>query len=304
MTSMFFLVGAPRCGTTALSRYLRKHPEICFSVPKESHFLAYAPAAMEPEQFRRTFLDLFFPHRGPEHALLGEGSPTTLYSDDAIRRALALDPEARFIVTVRNPIEMLPSLHLRFLYTLDEDEPDFAKAWRLQSARARGESVPRTCRDPRLLQYAEVGRLAERVERLWELAGRERCLVIVHEDLVAEPAKVYDQVLTFLGVRHDGRTVFKRKLESRRFRSLALHRLLQRPPPLVARAVLRARVKREKGAAKPRIKRARARLLAWNSIPSPPAPLSPALREELRQTFAADVARLGEMLGRDLSHWR
>jgi len=114
-------------------------------------------------------------------------------------------------VTVRNPIERLPSLHLRFLYTLDEDEPDFAKAWRLQAGRARGECVPRTCRDPRFLQDAEVGRLAERVERLWEIAGPER----------------------------------------RRFRSLALHRLLQRPPPLVARPVLRARLKREKGADSP-----------------------------------------------------
>jgi hypothetical protein len=45
-------------------------------------------------------------------------------------------------------------------------------------------------------------------------------------------------------------------------------------------------------------------LLAWNSISSPPAALSPALRDELRETFHDDVEQLGRLLARDLSHWR
>jgi hypothetical protein len=31
----FFIVGAPKCGTTALSEYLRSHPDVFFSSPKE-----------------------------------------------------------------------------------------------------------------------------------------------------------------------------------------------------------------------------------------------------------------------------
>ena len=34
----FFIVGAPRCGTTALLTYLRSHPEIFMSIPKEPHY--------------------------------------------------------------------------------------------------------------------------------------------------------------------------------------------------------------------------------------------------------------------------
>jgi len=314
MTEMFFLVGAPRCGTTAMSRYLRKHPRICFSVPKEPHYLAYAPE-IPLEEMRRTYLETFFPHRAPQHRLLGEGSVSTLYSDLAIQRALALDPDARFLAMVRNPMELLPSYHQRLLYVLDEDVRDFATAWGLQAERAQGRHLPKSCRDPRFLQYAEIGRLGERVERLFELAGRERCHVVVHDDFRSETAKVYEQVLTFLGLEHDGRTSFPRRLESRTFRSLALHRLLMRPPMALAKAVIGAKVAREKartGAAgegntkkkKPWLKRARSRLLAWNSISSPPAPLPAALREELRETFHADTARLGRLLNRDLSHWR
>lgn len=315
MTEMFFLVGAPRCGTTALSRYLRKHPRICFSVPKETHYLAYAPE-MPLEELRRTFLESFFPHRAPQHRILGEGSVSTLYSDLAIQRALALDPDARFLAMVRNPLELLPSYHQRLLYVLDEDVRDFETAWRLQVERAQGRHLPERCRDPRFLQYAEIARLGERIERMFELAGRERCLVIVHDDFRSETPKVYEQVLTFLGLEHDGRTNFPRRLESRSFRSLALHRLLMRPPASLAKAVMRAKVAKEKaktadagadasaGRKKPWLKRARSRLLAWNSIPSPPAPLPPALRDELRASLAPDLARLERLLGRDFSHWR
>ena len=35
-----FIVGAPRCGTTSLSRYLKDHPEVCFSRVKEPHFFS------------------------------------------------------------------------------------------------------------------------------------------------------------------------------------------------------------------------------------------------------------------------
>ena len=36
----FFVVGAPRCGTTAISKYLSDNPNICFSRPKEPHFFS------------------------------------------------------------------------------------------------------------------------------------------------------------------------------------------------------------------------------------------------------------------------
>lgn len=308
---MFFLVGAPRCGTTALSRYLRKHPSICFSLPKEPHFLAHAPEQPLGE-LRETYLHTFFPHRAERHTLLGEGSVSTLYSDLAIQRALALDPEARFLAMVRNPMELLPSYHQRLLYVLDEDVRDFATAWRLQDPRARGDRIPRRCRDPRMLQYAEIGRLGARIERLFELAGRERCLVIVHDDFRSDTAKVYEQVLAFLGLEHDGRTHFPRRLESRTFRSLALHRLLMRPPASLAQAVLRAKVEKERARiADPKsikkkawIKRARSRLLAWSSVSAPPAPLPPALRDELSERLAGDLALLSHLLGRNFAHWR
>jgi Sulfotransferase family len=42
----FFLIGAPRCGTTSLSSYLANNPQVCFSRPKEPHYFSlFAPRA-------------------------------------------------------------------------------------------------------------------------------------------------------------------------------------------------------------------------------------------------------------------
>ena len=69
----FFIVGAPKCGTTALSHYLRQHPRIFFSLPKEPHYFAtdlprYRMVTHEP-----AYLE-YFRGAGPQHTAVGEGS--------------------------------------------------------------------------------------------------------------------------------------------------------------------------------------------------------------------------------------
>ena len=121
---------------------------------------------------------------------------------------------------------MLPSYHLRMRFLLQEDEPDFARAWALEPTRARGERVPRHCLDPRLLLYSKVAQLGAQVEQLFAIAGRERSHVIVFDDLVADPLRVYRGALDFLGVDYDGQTRFESRYESRMYRYRWLQRML------------------------------------------------------------------------------
>ena len=67
----FFIVGAPRAGTTAMGHYLKKHPAICFSDPKETHFFFAADDSTEPEDLKRRYLKAFFPtsRNGPPGTL-------------------------------------------------------------------------------------------------------------------------------------------------------------------------------------------------------------------------------------------
>ena len=152
-----------------------------------------------------------------------------LYLPEAIERIRRLNPDARFIALVRDPLAMLPSYHLRMRFLLQEDEPDFGKAWALQPARARGEKVPKHCLDARLLMYGEVAKLGAQVQRLFDVAGRDRSHVVVFDDLVADPLGVYRRALEFLDVDDDGQTHFERRYESRMYRYRWLQRLLYVP---------------------------------------------------------------------------
>jgi len=298
----FFVIGAPRCGTTSLCRYLSKHPKICFSRPKEPHyFTRLAPEPPDPD-LESGYLARFFPHRGPQHERTGEGSVSTLYSSVALANIARLNPEARFIALLRSPYEMLPSYHLRLLFVLEEEAPDLRAAWSLQAARARGEELPARCRDPRLLQYAEVASFGARIEELYRIAPREHCLVLLYEDFAADPRKVYEQVLRFLGLELDGRERWPRKQPSRSYRQRWLQELLYRPPAPVAAAGVRAsRSARRRGDWARRLRR---QLLRWNTTPVRAPALDPELRERVRSALAPDIEKLSALLGRDLSHWR
>jgi hypothetical protein len=300
----FFVVGAPRCGTSALSRYLKKHRQICFSKPKEPHYFTRVPAIITARDVQRDYLDRFFPHYHTGHKSLGEGSVSYLYCRETIELILRFNPQARLIVNVRNPLEMLRSYHGRLLYVLEEEVTDFAKAWELQAARARGERIPKFTREPRLLQYKQVAMLGEHVDRLLRQAGRDRTLVVVLDDLVSETERVYCQVLQFLGLESDGRKEFPQKRASRGYRFRLLQRLLCNPPEQakgLITAYERSRI-REKNR-KSWLRRMRKRLLAWNTVKIHNSPLDEAITAELRETYGEDVARLGDLLGRDLSHW-
>jgi len=114
----FFVVGAPRCGTTALCRYLARNPQICVSRPKEPHYFTRMKELPTAEEVRRDYIDYFFDHRTEAHRVAGEGSVSYLYLPGVIENILHYNPQARFVAIVRNPLTMLPSYHQRMQYLL------------------------------------------------------------------------------------------------------------------------------------------------------------------------------------------
>jgi hypothetical protein len=299
--SSFFIVGAPRCGTTSLSKMLARHPQVCFSRPKETHFFVSAIDHPTRQYLDTAFVGNYFPHLGPQHTTLGEGSVSTLYAPEALRRILAFDPEARFIVMVRNPVDLVYSYHARVLYLMDEDVTDFARAWALQDARRRGEHLSRRCRDPRLLMYGDVGRLGEQVEHLFEVVSRERTFVVVFDDFARDAGAVYADLCDFLRLADDGRREFPKKNDNKEFRNPLLQQMLVNPPPIIVKTMqsspTRGKVIWEK------TRRFRKWIKHRNTFRAQRPPLDPGMRAMLTAYFTEDVARLGRLLGRDLSHW-
>src|SRR5438034_1403974 len=125
----FFLVGAPKCGTTALYAYLQKHPGL-FLPPKEQHFFGsdlYPPERPHDEaDYLRPFAS------APAGVQLGEASVWYLYSRLAAQEIKRFSPEGRIIVSLRNPVDMIYSLHSHVTWAGIERVQPFERAIRME----------------------------------------------------------------------------------------------------------------------------------------------------------------------------
>ena len=309
-----FVVGAPRCGTTAIARFLAKHPEIAFSAVKEPHFFSqHDLRGLSEEELERTveeeYLGRFFT-KGKAGRIGGDGSVSYLYAPEQMEAILRLWPESRFIVAVRDPLAMLPSLHQRLIYIGDETLRDFQDAWAATPERAAGRKIPRSCIDPRWLRYDEAGRLATYVERLFATVGRDRCLVVVFDDLVADPAGQGARILDFLGLEAIDTIELKPARSTSNVRYPWLQRLLKRPPKAL-RSLLAGKhfLRRMNGTRKPdgaafeAVMTVRKRLIRWNRVPAPDLCVPLHVQHDIRARLRDEVDRLGELIDRDLSHW-
>src|SRR3990167_9603139 len=101
----FFILGAPRCGTTSLSTYLREHPNVFFSFPKEVNFFSSDIYSSTLCSDISSYLKLFS-NSEEIHLAVGEGSVFYLASNCAVPSILQFNPQAKFIVMVRNPVDM------------------------------------------------------------------------------------------------------------------------------------------------------------------------------------------------------
>jgi hypothetical protein len=277
----FFIVGAPRCGTTSMYTYLWQHPEIYVSVHKEPHFfgsdLTLLPGAVREEHL---YLQLFA--GAGDRPRVGESSVWYLLSEKAPLEIRAFSPDAKIIILLRDPVPMAYSLYSLYSRIGNEDRPTFEEALAMEPERRQGRQVPPGAYFPEGLIYTDVVRHAAKVERYFEVFGRENVHCVLFDDFVRDTAAAYRRALEFLGVDPAFEAELDPKRANQRVRMLGI-RQLRHIPPEVKRRMQFEQMKLHEGASRGR--------------------LSPELAARLRELFAGDVARLGSLLGRDLSAW-
>ena len=211
MKPNLFIVGAPKCGTSALAHYLSLHPEVFFCDPKEPFFLSDDYPKLREQHDLQTltdYLDLFVAAQPTTHKIIAEGSTNYLASRTAIKNAISLSPGAKFIVMLRDPVQVAHAYHMEQLWARNETESDFEVAWQLQKPRQRGLHIPDSCIAEQFLQYAELTNFPDQIKRLFQLVEREKVLIIMQEELKRDAKKVYEQVLAFLSLDSDERSEF------------------------------------------------------------------------------------------------
>jgi hypothetical protein len=275
-----FIVGAPRCGTTAMYQFLGQHPECYMSPKKEPYFFGSDLEWRKRRIDRERYLALF--SGAQDQKILGECSVLYLYSRLAASEIKAFSPDAYIIIMLRDPVEMIYSWHSLLLFAGDEDIEDFGAALDAEADRKRGLRIPRTPMTDNLF-YREIGKYYEQVKRYLDTFGGERVHVVIYDDFQRDNAEAFVKTAQFLEIDDDFKPDFRvvnhnhRRL-SRGLAGLMRYRSLGWKPLKIA--INRMNTKYE---ARP--------------------PMDPELRKQLQAEFAPDVERLSELLGRDLTHW-
>jgi hypothetical protein len=294
----FFIVGAPKCGTTSLAEYLKQHPEIFMSEPKEPHFFGTDLESLWGNRFERyrdidTYLALFVQARDEKR--IGEASPWYLYSKRAADEIKKFNPSSRIIIMLRNPVDMVYSLHGQQLYNGNEDIVDFEAALDAEPDRRNGRRMPKTAHNPVALLYTDVASYCSQVQRYFDVFDREQILLIFFDDFVSDTKAIYREVLEFLDVDPDYQCEFEVHNPAKAIHSIALWRFLMIAPTrfsIIKRMIPRVLRRTITNA-----------LVRFNVREAPRPPMRPERRSRLKKVFSAEVERLGALLGRDLSYW-
>lgn len=279
----FFIIGAPKAGTTSLHSYLDGHPQIQMSAVKEPRFfagpengIAYHPARVEALAEYEALFD-------PAVAVRGESS--TDYATHPRRQGVperikAMVPEARFVYLVRDPVARTVS-HYRMTSALLGERRSIVEALGDLSDR----------RGP----YISASMYATQLELYLRHFPQERMLVLDQADLQSDRRATLAEVFRFLEV-DDGLELpglDDELLGSSRWRSYPvgyadfIARVVAprfRWVPYGVRKSLRSSVER----------------LLWRPVE---ADLPGELQERLEQVYAPEVARLRSLTGKAFPSW-
>jgi hypothetical protein len=265
-------IGAARCGSTSIHRYLGEHPEVRASPIKETNYFFYE--GQRQKQFRiRSLAAYRAQFAGPEPAA-GEFSPNYMNNFLASARIRAAVPHARLIVSLRDPTERAFSHWAHNVRTGRE-------------SRAAAEAlVPGE-------RYVEASFYSERLQPYLRRFPREQILIVLFESFRAEPRAVMSRIYEHVGVDPSFSPALEHSHNAAAFpRHPQLNEIWHRirrvqpywftaPKPLIR---LNAR--------------------ALERTHTEPPRLDEALRARLDAFYAEEIDRTEELVGLDLTRWR
>jgi len=174
-----FIIGAPKCGTTALAINLSQHKDIFLPKQKEPRYFDRSTFYDYKEDYFTKTLEEYLKYYDDDN-ISGikykmDGSVFNMYSMDSIENILKLSPNSKFIVVLRDPVEASISMfNQRLSYsdsTKREVYEDFNKCWNLLEDREKGNGYPKGCRNKFLFRYDLLYSYENYIPKLKERLG-------------------------------------------------------------------------------------------------------------------------------------
>jgi len=308
----FFIVGAPKAGTTSLYHYLNQHPDIYMSPMKEPCYFSseVRPEFFEPrrrQQAYRLVEDVLEYLHGPMNEerfggivcrwedylrlfaaatterAVGEASVNYLWSATAAEGIASRIPQAKIVMVLRSPAERAFSQYLHNLSDglITDSFAEYVRASLRRGSEGLGVYKP----------FLEMGFYADQVQRYMDYFPREQIGIWIYEETKSRPHEFMRELLEFLEVDSSfSPDISKRYLE-----------------PQIARMVRPKQGLRRTGMWEvcKRLTPSPIKSLVRNAVyrPSGSVTMTAQDRGLMLDFYKKDIRRLEEILGRELTHW-
>ena len=195
----FFIVGAPKAGTTSLYYYLEQHPDIFMSPVKEPNYFSFTEIEKQNLYYTEKgisnwedYVALFRNSSGKKAR--GEASVSYLFYPGVAKNIFNKIPEARIIIMLRNPIDRAFS-HYEMDYRLGYVKSSFSEIV--------FDKNKNHLRQMQFQQYVLLGNYAEQVNRYFEVFGKKNVFVVLFDDFKTDAEGVIKKLYKFLQVNPD-----------------------------------------------------------------------------------------------------
>jgi len=229
-----FIIGEPKCGTTTLHYVLNTHPEIYMSEVKEPAYFCkdfhkesdkyHGKKLYYPIREEHQYLELF--KDAENEKIIGESSTLYAYSKVAPKEIYKVNPEAKIICLVREPISFMYSLYSHYYRNFEEEIENFKKAIEIEPLRKKGKYIPKSVTNPSILYYTERAKYYSHISRHLDVFGEERVLILTFDELKNNPEGLYKKICNFLDVDVSFKPVIDVKNPGKDVKSKTLHKLL------------------------------------------------------------------------------
>lgn len=283
----FFIVGAPKAGTTSLYKYLSQHPEIFMSEIKETNYFSFDEIRAQGlfyneenvktiEQYNNLFSSVTY------ELAVGEASVSYLFYEKVPQKIFEYNASARIIMVLRDPVERGFSHYL-----MDK---------RMGLVKKPYEDIVRSAHHNKkdLLyyqQYVELGFYYEQVKRYLRIFGPEQVKIFFFEELKYDISQVVIDIYEFLGVESSFQPNLSRKYNS-----------YKKPKNMLVKSLYQNRwLRKTIGKFAPGAFKDKLQNSLFKRADKPV--LSNSLRNILIETYKNDIIQLEKLLDVHLSHW-
>lgn len=196
----FLIIGAQKCGTTALAQFLSEHPDVCMAPEKEIHFFDFddryynADGRPNYDRYHASFTNY------DGQSAVGEATPIYLFLPFIAERLRSYNPDLKLIVILRNPIDRAYSQYQMEFGRKTETLP-FSIALRLEKYRiSKRQDLSHAGCSLRCHSYATRGFYYAQIENLLKFFDRSQILFLQTEDLARKHDDTLKQIYDFLNI--------------------------------------------------------------------------------------------------------